>query len=175
MMREDLASEKLYPAALEIRILSGLIAKVARRSLEARLEAHGLPLGMLAYGVLRLLNLKEQTLGEMSHRMSLRPATLVPVIDALERQGLAQRQRDLHDRRRVRLSITEQGKATLAAMPPMDRDDALLQGLATLGDEQTRQLLFLMRSLVKQLPGGEDALSHVTARVHSHINSASHP
>jgi DNA-binding MarR family transcriptional regulator len=54
-------------------------------------------------------------LGELSHRdlaghLRLAPATLTPVLDALEGAGALTRVRDGSDRRVVRVSITEQGR-----------------------------------------------------------------
>jgi DNA-binding MarR family transcriptional regulator len=62
-------------------------------------------------------------LDELSHRdlaghLRLAPATLTPVLDALEAEGALNRVRDAADRRVVRVSITRHGRerhATVAA------------------------------------------------------------
>ena len=59
-------------------------------------------------------------LDEVSHRdlagtLRLAPATLTPVLDALERAGALARVRDGSDRRVVRVSITERGRQRYAA------------------------------------------------------------
>ncbi len=56
--------------------------------------------------------------GEVTHREAARhccvtPATLTPVVDSLEADGLLRRQRDVTDRRVVHLTITEAGTSTL--------------------------------------------------------------
>jgi DNA-binding MarR family transcriptional regulator len=56
-----------------------------------------------------------QTHREVARRCWVRPATLTPVIDALESDGLLTRQRDTTDRRVVRLRITAAGRAALDA------------------------------------------------------------
>lgn len=78
--------------------------------------------------------------GELTHREAARhccvtPATLTPVVDALEADGLLLRRRDEADRRVVHLTITEDGSAALrraredigaelaAVVPPADPDD----------------------------------------------------
>ena len=59
-------------------------------------------------------------LDELSHRdlaghLRLAPATLTPVLDALEAEGALNRVRDLADRRVVRVSITRHGRERYAA------------------------------------------------------------
>ncbi|MBW0106959.1 MarR family winged helix-turn-helix transcriptional regulator [Pseudonocardia sp. KRD291] len=48
---------------------------------------------------------------ELAGRVGLTPATLTPVLDALEQDGRIGRERDTTDRRIVRLSITDEGRA----------------------------------------------------------------
>jgi len=51
---------------------------------------------------------------EMARRLWLTPATLTPVVDALEAAGHVRRGRDPSDRRVVRLHLTEPGRTWLA-------------------------------------------------------------
>lgn len=48
----------------------------------------------------------------LADRLSLDPATVVRTVDSLEQRGLVARRRDTHDRRRVFVEFTEQGRAT---------------------------------------------------------------
>jgi len=50
----------------------------------------------------------------MARRLWLTPATLTPVVDALEAAGHVRRGRDPSDRRVVRLHLTEPGRSWLA-------------------------------------------------------------
>lgn len=50
--------------------------------------------------------------------LSQQSQTVTGVLDRLERAGHVSRQRDLDDRRAVRLQLTESGKALVAAMAP---------------------------------------------------------
>jgi MarR family transcriptional regulator, organic hydroperoxide resistance regulator len=52
---------------------------------------------------------------ELAARLGVTPATLTPVVDALEAAGDLTRDRDPADRRVVRLSITESGRARIVA------------------------------------------------------------
>ena len=50
---------------------------------------------------------------ELAGRVNLTPATLTPVLDGLEQEGRIGRERDRADRRIVRISITDDGRAYL--------------------------------------------------------------
>ena len=50
---------------------------------------------------------------ELAGRVGLTPATLTPVLDALEQEGRIRRERDRADRRVVRLFITDHGRTHL--------------------------------------------------------------
>lgn len=134
--------------AAEINILAKVLNLLVKRDLERRLLCHGVNLGTLPYGVLRLLRCETYTISELSRKMHLTAATLVPVIDGLERDGLAQRGQDPRDRRRIPLSITERGAEVLARLPLVDPDDSLVNSLNRMGEERSNQLLMLMRQLV---------------------------
>lgn len=93
---------------------------------------------------------------ELAARLGLTPATLTPVLDALEAGGDLQRERDPSDRRVVRLSITTRGRerqrtasarvseVTQAALPhpPPEQVEIirsyLLAVLAAVGDDEDR-------------------------------------
>ena len=76
---------------------------------------------------------------ELARLCSLLPAQLVPVLDALERDGLVERRRDERDRRRIIVRITEPGRARLAQADAAARtiEDELL---GTLDDEALGRL-----------------------------------
>jgi DNA-binding MarR family transcriptional regulator len=158
-------TDETYPAALEIRLLATLVAKTARRDLEQRLTADDCCVGALPYSVLRLLAAREQTLSNLSRTLLVTPATLVPVVDTLERNGLAVRGRDPQDRRRTPLSLTEQGAALLARIPLVAGSDSLVRAVEALGPEGHRQLLQLLRTLVSNLAAGGRILEDIAGTV----------
>ncbi len=144
--------DKCCIAASEIRILISIIIKMAGRDLEHRLEASGTGLSSLQYGVLHLISHHQSTLSELSRVMMLAPATLVPVVDALERRGLIRRGTDLKDRRRTPLSATESGAQLLRRVPFVDANDALLASLNRMGEDKSAELLRLLRELAEGMP-----------------------
>jgi DNA-binding MarR family transcriptional regulator len=94
------------------RLLVRVGTVVARRH-QRLLAGHGLsPTG------LALLAALDRADGPLSHRelaaaLDLSPATLTPVVDALDAAGAVERTRDPRDRRVVRLSLTTAGRERL--------------------------------------------------------------
>ena len=67
---------------------------------------------------------------EIALRMHLHPATVVGILDRLEAKKLAIRIRSTHDRRAVRVELTERGKALVKKAPEV------AQGLLVAGLEE---------------------------------------
>lgn len=139
-------SENCAALAIEVRLLAGLLTRLAREAAERMLHDVGLR-HWAQHATLALLRDGALTSRELSYRLHLEPATLVPIVDALEAAGLLKRGQDPHDRRRTPLMITEQGLAVLERMPAVHPDDVLLKALQDLGEEKSRRLLELMREL----------------------------
>ncbi|SRR6266545_5611124 len=156
---------ELHATALEVRILLSIVNKWSARCLEQRLHDEGLPISSLQYGVIRLLCRGQHTISELSRKMTLAPATLVPAVDALERHGYVTRGHDPKDRRRTPLALTELGAAVLAGIPPVADADALVRSLAGLGSEKRGQFLALLRELVGAMPDGAEVVAEVAASV----------
>ena len=147
----------------EIRILAAIITKTATTDLEQRLASAGSQAGSLQHGILRLLFVQTATIAELSGMMRVKPATLVPAVDALEKAGLVKRGADPADRRRIPLTLTKRGAALLERVPEVQRDDALFQGVAKLGVDHCATLLSLLRELVGELPDGRAAVEGIAA------------
>lgn len=88
----------------------------AQRRLRGReAQRHG-TLSFSQYAVLRVLfDGDEHPIGELATAADVSPASATKMIDGLERAGLVARVRDSEDRRRVGVTITREGRATLAA------------------------------------------------------------
>lgn len=162
-------SDTVVRAALELRALAWIVTKLAQRDLVRRLEASGVDLGgrALSLGVLRLLRRRACTSSELSREMMLTPATLVPVVDALERRGFVTRGRDPADRRRAPLTLTRRGSDVLARVRVIGAGDALVRGMRGFSDAERRELIRLLRALARRMAGAEGQieilLSHAVA------------
>lgn len=163
--QDEDASDAILSIAEEIRILSIVVSKAARRDLEQRLAEAGVGIGALPFAVLRVLKHQAMTMSEISRAMHMAPASLVSAIDALEGAGLVIRGKDPLDRRRTPLSLTEQGSALLKRIPVTTHQDELVRSLAALGDEQAQHLLSFLRYLVHHMDDGPEIIQRVMMRV----------
>jgi DNA-binding MarR family transcriptional regulator len=160
-------SSEWHVAARELRILIERIAKVSRRDTERRLSASAAGISGLQYGILRILSDHDFNLSELSHRMQREPATLVPVVDALEDKGLVRRGQDPKDRRRTPLTITENGTAVLDRVPLVDENDLLVDALKGLGDSKVQRLLTLLRELATEVSKDKNMVAKVNTLTNS--------
>ena len=142
----------------DIRLLILMVIKTSMRDLDRRLEASGTGISGLQFGVMRLLSHESATISELSGRMLLAPATLVPVVDALERKGFVQRGSDPRDRRRIPLVLTDTGMEIITQMACSNEPDSLTLGLASLGREKSRHLQALLYELANHLMGDDTSV-----------------
>jgi DNA-binding MarR family transcriptional regulator len=161
-------NDELLCAALEIRVLAISLFRLTTRALEQHPQLAKEDITGLQYATLRALSHKRLTISELSQWLMVDPSTLVPVVDALERKAMVKRHRDQADRRRVPLSLTERGSAIVACVPAVDEHDPLVVSLRSMGEEDARQFLRLLRELVRNVPEGEEILRRVSARVRLH-------
>ena len=77
---------------------------------------------------------------EIAHRLIVSTATVTSVLDTLERRDLVERRADEHDRRRLRIVITEAGSDLVASFIPevVALQEAVMAGI---GDAERRRLL----------------------------------
>src|SRR5450756_852165 len=167
--------DDLFPVAMEVRILAGMVNKRTKHDLERRLESHGITVGALPFGVMQLLRKQPLTITEISRVMRLAPATLVPAVDALERKGLARRGCDPSDRRRTPLSLTEQGLDALTRVPLVDIDDALGRSLDAMGEKKRLELRLLLRELACLMGSDPSVVEGVIAAAQSLGNTLQRP
>jgi DNA-binding MarR family transcriptional regulator len=150
-----MGKQQIYPMAVEIQLYAALLLKFFDQALQLRLRAHGARISGLQHGILRMLQKETVTVSEISQRFGLDPSTVVRAVDSLEAKGLAVRGRDPHDRRRNPITITDQGKALIAAIPAIAPEDPTFQALQSLGATSTARLRDLLRELVQQVPEGK--------------------
>jgi DNA-binding MarR family transcriptional regulator len=152
--------------AIELKMLMSVAWKTTTLAYEQWLTREGIDLSGLQSAVLRMVaHERTNTISELSKRFAIDPSTLVPTVDALERKSFLIRQRDPADRRRVLLSLTEDGQALVARLPHLIEDDPLLDGIEALGEEKTMQLIELLSLLVSAMPEGVQLLHNALPRL----------
>ncbi len=85
---------------------------------------------------------------ELAQRMHLHPSTVVGVVDRLAAKGLMARKEDSEDRRRVKLTLTAQGKSTLRKAPH-PAQGRLVHGLRALSPRRLTAVHGVLAELVK--------------------------
>lgn len=157
------------PQSAQIRILTTLLNKLMDREIEQRIAEHGVPLSVAQMGAMRAIYYNPSlTQSELSRRMLLSPATLVPILDALEKHGLARRDRDENDRRRTLVSLTDAGVELLNAFPALHQDPAMQRVIEAMGPAKIQQLVGLLAEMVGHLAGDDPVAQHMLARLHGH-------
>ncbi len=71
------------------------------------------------------------TVGSIAIQVHLSSSTVIGILDRLQAKGLVRRDRDVHDRRLVRVSLTDQGRE-LAGHAPSPLQTKLLEGIRAL-------------------------------------------
>lgn len=93
---------------------------------------------------------------ELARALGRSKAQMTAIIDALEKRGLAVRERHPTDRRFTTVHLTEGGAALLAEAMPV-RAEAVAEIMSVLSGDQRTRLGRLCRRLVKSLAPEEDA------------------
>jgi DNA-binding MarR family transcriptional regulator len=153
-VKPDLAHASTSSGVLEERrssagLLLALLGQSAMRRLRAAHTASGL--SPRQFHLLALLHdrgpMGQRDLGEL---MDVGASILVTLLNPLEADGLVSRRRDLADRRRHTVHLTETGSARLADATRAQREAeaALFAGLDDTERVQLRQLLLNLRDSI---------------------------
>jgi DNA-binding MarR family transcriptional regulator len=106
-----------------------------------RLNAgHASPLLPQQYRLLGAIARKPRTLGQIARIQGVTPATVTTLVSTLEGRGWVTRAHDPDDRRKVVVSLTECGLATLSASQRV-AENAMADLLVQLSPEQLNRLL----------------------------------
>lgn len=110
-----------------------------------RLRPYGIGIGQWAV-LLFLWEADGRTQAELARQVAIEPPTMVRTIDRMVRDGLVTRERDPHDARATRISLTDEGAALRDELVPhaVAVNEATL---ARLEPDEQRTLVVLLRKL----------------------------
>lgn len=148
-----------------------MLAKMTRQEFQEHLDSCGVGLSTVQLGVLRLLKHHRYTIKELSKHILVEPASLVPVVDELERKTYIRRTTDPNDRRRTPLVLTEQGDEILTTLPYTPAASAFITTLESMGDEKISSLLLHLRELASGMSGDPDRIGELVHTVHMQVSS----
>lgn len=145
-----LASERIEQATYK------LLVRAAAR-LEAELNRVFRPVELTAATYTILLVLDEaggggQSCGDISEQLTAEVPDMTRLLDRLERLGYVARERSSIDRRMVKVTITDKGRAVLAGLREPVRDCHVRQ-LGHLGEAKLTELSSLLRIILNRTPG----------------------
>lgn len=90
------------------------------------------------------------TSGELASAMEISQATVTGILDRLESRGVVTRHRDVRDKRRVLVQITEAGQGLVeAAPPPLQQQFA--ERLAEAPEAEQQQIDRVLRQIVEMM------------------------
>ena len=116
-----------------------LTHRLVQRALQARVERHGVTLGMWYY--LRVLwDQDGLTQRELSRLIGTMEPTTLSAIAAMEKQGLVRRERNAADRRKINVFLTKKGRDLEPVLLPSAIE---VVGLATRGLSEQERLMLL--------------------------------
>lgn len=112
--------------------------------------------------VLRLLNRQANSLsaGEISRRLEMTTSRIAAVLNALQKKGMILRCADAADKRRVQVTLTEQGRVFCEQKRAEALGD-LTRMLRGLGEEDAAHFVRIMRRIQTIMP--EPACAHADA------------
>ncbi len=87
-------------------------------------------------------------LGALAQALQLHPSTMVGVVDRLEDKGLALREPDPADGRRIRIGLTLKGRALLK-QAPHPAQGRLVHGLQAMSDRRVVEIQRALGTLVR--------------------------
>ena len=161
--------------AMKVRLLSLMVVKLAKADFDRRLQITRTGITPPAVGVLRLVQHGVRTIHDLSNHMMIAPATLVPMVDLLERKSLLKRGKDSHDRRKNPLSLTPQGLTLVRNVPLIAEDDLLMSSLAKLGRVKSRALASSLEELVILVKGDRILCDKILSMIHMELERTSVP
>ncbi len=88
-------------------------------------------------------------MGDLARASNLLPSTVTSIVDMLEDEGLAERQRDPSDRRAWLLSLTEKGQATRAEL--VEKASEIFHAVTGFDSEDTEAFARLMDKARKNI------------------------
>ncbi len=86
--------------------------------------------------------------GEIGEKMMVTVSNLTGIVDRLEEKGLVNRERDAHDRRIVRVRLTEKGSRLYKNTIPLF-EKSIAQFFSPLDKSQQKELSSLLRKLIR--------------------------
>jgi MarR family transcriptional regulator, organic hydroperoxide resistance regulator len=124
------------------------------RALQTRIARSGVSMGQWFF-LRALWDEDGLTQRELSHRVGMMEPTTVTAVNVMESQGLVQRVRNVYDRRKMNIHLTDKGRALRDTMMPSASDIADLAVVGIPPDEVARAI-----AVLRQVGANLNAAAH---------------
>lgn len=161
--------QEFVASATEIRILLRILTKLSHQEFQEHLEACGAGISTPHYGVMRLLKYHPYTIKELSKHMLVEPASLVPIVDELERKDFVRRTTDPNDRRRTPLILTQEGDHMLMSVPDARTTGPFMKTLEAMGEEKMLNLLAGLRTLAAGMSENKEMITELADTIRMQV------
>lgn len=121
----DVAEEDVSVADNALSFIVRDVNRAFARALQTRIARSGVSMGQWFF-LRALWDEDGLTQRELSHRVGMMEPTTVTAVNVMESQGLVQRVRNVHDRRKMNIHLTDKGRALRDTMLPNASDIAEL-------------------------------------------------
>ncbi|WP_248929931.1 MarR family winged helix-turn-helix transcriptional regulator [Paenibacillus hamazuiensis] len=143
MDRQNLLTERFYAAFQKVQ-------QLLRQKLNAHLQHDGLQLTRGQFFLLRVLyNRGPLMITELADWMNVRPATMSPIIDRLEKHQLVSRVKNEKDRRIVYVELTEGGRHLVLEMETIWRQ-VVTEHLSRLTEQEQELVIGLLEKFARK-------------------------
>jgi DNA-binding MarR family transcriptional regulator len=105
------------------RLLLHMVTRLNRWAEALAVQEQQADLSLRQFSALTLIQEESMSLGELARQLHVTPAVVTGLIDRLERRGYVHRTTGTEDRRRVLLSLTEEGRRAYNALEVKLIDD----------------------------------------------------
>lgn len=142
----------------DLRILASLRRIIRSVDVYSRklADEHGVTVPQLLC-MLKVDELGPLTVKDLAAEVFLNPSTVVGIVDRLERVELFFRERSVRDRRKVRISLTEKGKA-LVAQSPSPLQDKLANAIENLPELERATIALSLEKIIALMESEEPGL-----------------
>ncbi|WP_022850701.1 MarR family transcriptional regulator [Limisalsivibrio acetivorans] len=125
------------------------ITRIFKQFESQTVEVDGYKLSATQMLFLKIINEEECIyVGRLAQMMGRSAASLTAILDRLEERGLAVRDRNKPDRRKVFVRLTETGRIVVEKLPATSRDDFLME-FSKLDDDKKKQISLSMQQVIE--------------------------
>ena len=144
-------SDQQRSRAIQIKALCTAFVKLVNHDIELNLRKAKIEINIGALIPLMIIQHTPITVQELSKRILVAPATLIPIIDDLEKKGLIRRQTQPLDRRKKLLCVTTKGLTLIMRILAINTNSKFSRIIDKLDETKATKLVQTLEEIVTAL------------------------